>query len=62
MILETFSSRNRNDLAEVLALLKTQIDPALLVKKEGEEGSTSPNPEGQENKKSENNGRSSVLG
>ncbi|XP_045080110.1 remodeling and spacing factor 1-like [Coregonus clupeaformis] len=29
--------RDRNSLAEILALLKTQIDPALLTKKEGEE-------------------------
>lgn len=28
--------RDRNDLAEVLALLKTQIDPALLKKQEQE--------------------------
>ncbi|XP_031428584.1 remodeling and spacing factor 1 [Clupea harengus] len=50
--------RTRSDLAEVLALLKTQIDPALLVKKEGEEGSTStcPNPEDEEKRKGEDNG------
>ncbi|XP_041946973.1 remodeling and spacing factor 1 isoform X4 [Alosa sapidissima] len=49
--------RNRNDLAEMLALLKTHIDPALLVKKEGEEEATgtSANPEDQE-KKGEDNG------
>lgn len=29
--------RDRNSLAEILAQLKTQIDPALLTKKEGEE-------------------------
>lgn len=39
------SCSSRNDLAEVLALLKTQIDPALLKKDEeaklaGEEGKT----------------------
>lgn len=52
------SHRTRSDLAEVLALLKTQIDPALLVKKEGEEGSTStcPNPEDEEKRKGEDNG------
>lgn len=44
--------RNRDDLAQILALLKTQIDPALLVKKEQEEGSASnsPNLETEENK------------
>ncbi|XP_028839776.1 remodeling and spacing factor 1 isoform X2 [Denticeps clupeoides] len=36
--------RDRNDLAEVLALLKTQIDPALLIKKETEEGSSRTSP------------------
>lgn len=60
-IFGTFSPRNRNDLAEMLALLKTQIDPALLVKKEGEEGSTTPNQEDQESKKGENNGRLTEL-
>uniref|UniRef100_A0A3B1JLM7 Remodeling and spacing factor 1 n=1 Tax=Astyanax mexicanus TaxID=7994 RepID=A0A3B1JLM7_ASTMX len=45
--------RNRDDLAQILGLLKTQIDPALLVKKDQEEGSSSnsPNPEDEENKK-----------
>ncbi|XP_060765521.1 remodeling and spacing factor 1 isoform X3 [Neoarius graeffei] len=44
--------RNRNDLEQILELLKTQIDPALLVKKDQEEGSSSnsPNPETEENK------------
>uniref|UniRef100_A0A3B1JMP3 Remodeling and spacing factor 1 n=1 Tax=Astyanax mexicanus TaxID=7994 RepID=A0A3B1JMP3_ASTMX len=44
---------NRDDLAQILGLLKTQIDPALLVKKDQEEGSSSnsPNPEDEENKK-----------
>ncbi|KAK3549398.1 hypothetical protein QTP86_001231 [Hemibagrus guttatus] len=47
--------RNRNDLAQILELLKTQIDPSLLVKKDQEEGSSSnsPNPETEENKKKE---------
>ncbi|XP_067289230.1 remodeling and spacing factor 1 isoform X1 [Pseudorasbora parva] len=45
--------RNRNDLAQILGLLKTQIDPALLVKKDQEEGSSSPNPDNEENKKKE---------
>ncbi|KAG9338699.1 hypothetical protein JZ751_025367 [Albula glossodonta] len=47
--------RTRNDLAETLELLKAQIDPALLTKKEGQEGSasTSPDPEDEENKKDE---------
>ncbi|XP_046908082.1 remodeling and spacing factor 1 isoform X2 [Hypomesus transpacificus] len=35
--------RERNDLAEILALLKTQIDPSLLTKKEGEEGTQDEN-------------------
>ncbi|XP_058268160.1 remodeling and spacing factor 1 isoform X2 [Hemibagrus wyckioides] len=50
--------RNRNDLAQILELLKTQIDPALLVKKDQEEGSSSnsPNPETEENKKKEEDG------
>lgn len=50
--------RNRTDLAQILALLKTQIDPTLLVKKDQEEGSSSnsPNPESTENKKKEGNG------
>lgn len=45
--------RNRDDLAQILGLLKTHIDPALLVKKDQEEGSSSnsPNPEDEENKK-----------
>ncbi|KAI7793692.1 remodeling and spacing factor 1 [Triplophysa rosa] len=45
--------RNRNDLAQILGLLKTQIDPALLVKKDQEEGpsSNSPSPDDEENKK-----------
>ncbi|XP_064158796.1 remodeling and spacing factor 1 isoform X1 [Anguilla rostrata] len=45
--------RTRNDLAETLELLKAQIDPALLTKKEAQEGSgsTSPSPEDEENKK-----------
>lgn len=44
--------RNRSDLAQILELLKTQIDPKLLVKKDQEEGSSSnsPNPETEENK------------
>ncbi|KAM9455964.1 remodeling and spacing factor 1 [Clarias gariepinus] len=44
--------RNRNDLAQILELLKTQIDPSLLVKKDQEEGSSSnsPNPDTAENK------------
>uniref|UniRef100_A0A9J8A0F3 Remodeling and spacing factor 1 n=1 Tax=Cyprinus carpio carpio TaxID=630221 RepID=A0A9J8A0F3_CYPCA len=47
--------RNRDDLAQILGLLKTQIDPALLVKKDQEEGSSSnsPNPENEEDKKKE---------
>lgn len=50
--------RNREDLAQILALLKTQIDPALLVKKDQEEGSTSnsPNPETEENKNKQDDG------
>ncbi|XP_026995388.2 remodeling and spacing factor 1 isoform X1 [Tachysurus fulvidraco] len=50
--------RNRNDLAQILELLKTQIDPKLLVKKEQEEGpsSTSPNEETEENKKKDDDG------
>ncbi|KAK7120754.1 hypothetical protein R3I94_020669 [Phoxinus phoxinus] len=45
--------RNRNDLAQILGLLKTQIDPALLVKKDQEGSSNnSPNPD-DENKKKE---------
>ncbi|MCJ8742248.1 hypothetical protein PDJAM_G00079950 [Pangasius djambal] len=50
--------RNRNDLAQILELLKTQIDPTLLVKKDQEEGSSSnsPNPETEENKKKEDDG------
>ncbi|XP_037403157.1 remodeling and spacing factor 1 isoform X1 [Pygocentrus nattereri] len=45
--------KNRDDLAQILGLLKTQIDPALLVKKDQEEGSSSnsPSPEDEENKK-----------
>uniref|UniRef100_A0A671LGL6 Remodeling and spacing factor 1-like n=1 Tax=Sinocyclocheilus anshuiensis TaxID=1608454 RepID=A0A671LGL6_9TELE len=45
--------RNRDSLAQILGLLKTQIDPALLVKKDQEEGSSSncPNPENEEDKK-----------
>ncbi|XP_072514686.1 remodeling and spacing factor 1 isoform X2 [Salminus brasiliensis] len=45
--------KNRDDLAQMLGLLKTQIDPALLVKKDQEEGSSSnsPSPEDEENKK-----------
>ncbi|XP_062309943.1 remodeling and spacing factor 1 [Osmerus eperlanus] len=35
--------RERNDLAEILALLKTQIDPSLLTKKEGDEGTQDEN-------------------
>lgn len=48
-----FFCRNRDDLAQILGLLKTQIDPALLVKKDQEEGSSSnsPSPEDEENKK-----------
>lgn len=48
-----FHCRDRNDLAQILGLLKTQIDPALLVKKDQEEGSSSnsPNPDDEENKK-----------
>ncbi|KAM4545670.1 remodeling and spacing factor 1 isoform 2-T2 [Odontesthes bonariensis] len=38
--------RDRNDLAEVVALLKTQIDPALLKRDQEREG----NPDGQEDK------------
>uniref|UniRef100_A0A672MJN4 Remodeling and spacing factor 1-like n=1 Tax=Sinocyclocheilus grahami TaxID=75366 RepID=A0A672MJN4_SINGR len=47
--------RNRDSLAQILGLLKTQIDPALLVKKDQEEGSSSncPNPENEEDKKKE---------
>ncbi|XP_026129700.1 remodeling and spacing factor 1 [Carassius auratus] len=47
--------RNRDDLAQILGLLKTHIDPALLVKKDQEEGSSSnsPNPENGEDKKKE---------
>ncbi|XP_026075674.1 remodeling and spacing factor 1-like isoform X2 [Carassius auratus] len=47
--------RNRDDLAQILGLLKTHIDPALLVKKDQEEGSSSnsPNPDNEENKKKE---------
>ncbi|CAM4729567.1 unnamed protein product [Leuciscus chuanchicus] len=46
--------RNRNDLAQILGLLKTQIDPALLVKKDQEgSSSNSPNPDDEENKKKE---------
>lgn len=50
-----FHCRNRNDLAQILGLLKTQIDPALLVKKDQEEGSSSnsPNPDDEEKKKKE---------
>ncbi|XP_056140215.1 remodeling and spacing factor 1 [Lampris incognitus] len=43
--------RDRNDLAEILALLKTQIDPALLAKKEEQEASCKP--EDEENTKEE---------
>ncbi|XP_051540212.1 remodeling and spacing factor 1-like isoform X4 [Myxocyprinus asiaticus] len=45
--------RNRDDLAQILGLLKTQIDPALLVKKDQEEvsSSNSPSPDDKENKK-----------
>ncbi|KAM9333695.1 remodeling and spacing factor 1 [Pholidichthys leucotaenia] len=39
--------RNRNDLAEVVALLKTQIDPELFKKKEGEQETK---PDGDEDK------------
>lgn len=41
-----------------MALLKTQIDPALLSKKEVEEGSTStsPSPEDEEMKEEQGNG------
>lgn len=46
--------RERNDLAEILALLKTQIDPALLTKKDQEEG---PSPEDGENKKKGEEGK-----
>ncbi|XP_046717475.1 remodeling and spacing factor 1 isoform X2 [Silurus meridionalis] len=55
--------RNRNDLAQILALLKTQIDPSLLVKKDQEEGSTSisPNPETEENKKKEDDEKDKDL-
>ncbi|TRZ00242.1 hypothetical protein DNTS_012413, partial [Danionella cerebrum] len=42
--------RNRDDLAQILGLLKTQIDPALLVKKDQEEG-TNPNPDDENTKK-----------
>uniref|UniRef100_A0A673K6S4 Remodeling and spacing factor 1-like n=1 Tax=Sinocyclocheilus rhinocerous TaxID=307959 RepID=A0A673K6S4_9TELE len=47
--------RNRDDLVQILGLLKTHIDPALLVKKDQEEGSSSnsPNPDNEENKKKE---------
>ncbi|XP_051541884.1 remodeling and spacing factor 1-like isoform X2 [Myxocyprinus asiaticus] len=47
--------RNRDDLAQILGLLKTHIDPALLVKKDQEEGSSSnsPHPDSEENKKKE---------
>lgn len=50
--------RNRDDLAQILGLLKTQIDPALLVRKDQEEGSSnnSPNPENEENKHKEDDG------
>ncbi|XP_076842585.1 remodeling and spacing factor 1 isoform X2 [Brachyhypopomus gauderio] len=50
--------KNRDDLAQILGLLKTQIDPALFVKKDQEEGSSSnsPNPENEENKRKEDNG------
>ncbi|KAJ8280455.1 hypothetical protein GJAV_G00054760 [Gymnothorax javanicus] len=45
--------RTRNDLAEIVLLLKAQIDPALLTRKEEQEGSgsTSPSLEYEENKK-----------
>uniref|UniRef100_A0A669DRH5 Remodeling and spacing factor 1b, tandem duplicate 1 n=1 Tax=Oreochromis niloticus TaxID=8128 RepID=A0A669DRH5_ORENI len=56
--------RDRNDLAEVVALLKTQIDPALL-KKEQETKSVSPKTESSEkvtqNTKSENSEAKSAL-
>uniref|UniRef100_A0A8D0CGB8 Remodeling and spacing factor 1b, tandem duplicate 1 n=1 Tax=Scleropages formosus TaxID=113540 RepID=A0A8D0CGB8_SCLFO len=44
--------RTRNELAQALALLKTQIDPALLAKKEPDNGSasTSSSPEEEENR------------
>ncbi|XP_039600165.1 remodeling and spacing factor 1 isoform X1 [Polypterus senegalus] len=46
--------RTRNDLAEIVELLKAQIDPALLKKSEQqEESSTSPNHENQEIKNEE---------
>ncbi|XP_065116642.1 remodeling and spacing factor 1 isoform X3 [Paramisgurnus dabryanus] len=47
--------RNRDDLAQIVGLLKTHIDPALLVKKDQEEGSSnkSPSPDDEENKKEE---------
>ncbi|XP_059401248.1 remodeling and spacing factor 1-like isoform X2 [Carassius carassius] len=47
--------RNRDDLAQILGLLKTHIDPALLVKKDQEvcSSSNSPNPDNEENKKKE---------
>lgn len=50
--------RNRNDLAQILELLKTQIDPSLLVKKDQEEGSSSnsPNPDTAENKEKKDDG------
>ncbi|XP_023665293.1 remodeling and spacing factor 1 isoform X1 [Paramormyrops kingsleyae] len=50
--------RTRNDLAQAVELLKTQIDPALLSKKEVEEGSTStsPSPEDEERKEEQGNG------
>ncbi|XP_048839224.1 remodeling and spacing factor 1 [Brienomyrus brachyistius] len=50
--------RTRNDLAQAVELLKTQIDPALLSKKEVEEGSTStsPSPEDEEIKEEQGNG------
>ncbi|KAI4892660.1 hypothetical protein NFI96_022787 [Prochilodus magdalenae] len=50
--------RNRDDLAQILGLLKTQIDPALLVKKDQEEGSSSnsSSPDDEENKKKDDDG------
>ncbi|XP_036392133.1 remodeling and spacing factor 1 isoform X2 [Megalops cyprinoides] len=55
--------RTRNDLAETVELLKAQIDPALLTKKETQEGSasTSPSLEDQENKKEEGEKESGSL-
>ncbi|XP_056417226.1 remodeling and spacing factor 1 [Hyla sarda] len=47
--------RTRNELAEILELLKAQIDPALLKKSEPEEDSSqNPNPDGDDIKKEEN--------